>query len=252
MSRIPRFLIPATILFLVIAAGAGADYDLALESYLKEDYIKAAQRFDRLISESSSHPKLPMAVYYSALCRLKLDQPAPALDRLRLLLSDTPAAETDMVSPSQSAVRLALGSAHQMQGDDTAALSFYESSWLNASNSFERAAAREKIKELRSPAVVAVMPAARNARLENSSRHPAVSSKVRWVVQVASYPDRAQADAVRSQLQNAGWPAYMETADVRGDAFFRIRVGPYASESEAGGARGRIKAGFGLDGWVTR
>lgn len=226
---------------------ARADYDRALESYLKEDYIQAASKFDRFISRASSHPKLPLAVYYAAMCRLKLDQPKPAIDRLEYLLT---AAPDSAESPSPAMVRLALGLAYRMIGDDTAALTYFESSWLSAANVFERAAAREKIKESKSIRRVGVsLTPIREIVRDDPDPLPARGS---FAVQLVSSPDRSQAESIRSQVEADGWPVYQETADIKGETFYRIRVGPYETESEAKRAKDRLRSKFGLEGWVTR
>ena len=82
MNAVIRYPLLA-LLVLLFPVIARADYDHALESYLKEDYIQAASRFDRFVSESPGHPKIPLAIYYSAVCRIKLDQPKPAIERLQ-------------------------------------------------------------------------------------------------------------------------------------------------------------------------
>ncbi len=135
----------------ILAAGMGlvasvsfADYDSALEAYLRQDYIQAATQFDRFVTDHASDSRGVSAIYYASLCRLKLDQPRPAAERLRSILgeSQSPAA----ISPSM--VRLALGAACRMMLDDTQAVKWIESAWLSAENTFERAAARRMLKPL--------------------------------------------------------------------------------------------------------
>ena len=245
---------------IVFSAAAFADYDRALELYLKEDYIQAAIKFDRMIASSSSHPKISYAVYYSALCRLKLEQPKPAVERLQSLLSTYTETEPDQEkAPPQAVVRLALGVAYRMLGDETTALSYFESSWLSSANTFERAAAREKIKEHRSMSTGAkeAPPSAVSVVREPDppSRPPAPSSKSSnqaWAVQVASAADFSEIEAIYSRLRQDGWPVYRESTNIRGTAYDRIRLGPYPSESEAIAARGRLQTKLGIEGWVTR
>lgn len=227
---------------------ARADYDRALEAYLKEDFIQAATQFDRMISKIPDHPKIRQAVYYSALCRLKLDQPNPAIDRLQSLLESAVPVDGEVLPPSM--IRLALGMAYEMVGDDTRALTFFESAWIMAESSFERATAREKIKTRTSSALPAsTMPVPPPSVAAHVSQK---ISKPNWVVQVVSAPELSQAEAAMSQLERAGWPVYQEAAGVNGTTFYRVRVGPFTTESEALSAKARLQSDFGISGWVTK
>ena len=252
MIRVLRsFLVLLAVAF-IYPLVAAADYERALESYLKEDYVQAATRFDRLIAQSPSHPKIRQAIYYSAICRLKLDQPKPAAERLTLLLSNSPS-DTPPSGLSSAVLRLALGTACQMLGDETSALSHFELSWLSAANAFERAASREKIRELRSRSDRTISPP--TAERVSASDLPVSRRFVPapgWAVQVVSAPDMAQAESVRAHLQRAGWPVFQETAAVNGVTYYRIRVGPYPAESDAMTARSRLRSDMGIEGWVTR
>lgn len=233
-----------------MVSSAAADYDHALESYLKEDYIQAASRFDRFVSESSGHPKLPLAIYYSAICRLKLDQPKPAIERLQFLLSSAP---DTIASPSLAMVRLAIGEAYHLLGDETSALSYFESSWLSAANAFERSAARDKIKDIRMAWVsVPRAPVQEPREPVLAARPEDPPAPAGWVVQVKSTQDQSQAESIRAQIQTGGWPVYTEATAVKGATFYRVRVGPYPAESEAGAAKRRLQSRFGFEGWVTR
>ena len=54
---------------------------------------------------------------------------------------------------------------------------------------------------------------------------------VKWSIQVASIADANKAEAIRSEVANAGMPSYV----VRQGDISRIFVGPYSSKSEAEG-----------------
>ena len=243
--------------FLFSALPAAADYDRALESYLKEDYIQAALRFDRYVRQSPGDPKVALGLYYAAICRLRLEQPKPALERLESPLAVRPEGAPDSTAdaPSAAMVRLAIGSAHAMLGNDTTALAYFESSWLSAANVFEREAAKEKIRERREPrlATPKVSPAESLRPLAGVVTPPARRpSRGAFVVQVASTPDRPQADSIRDLVARDGWPAYIESASLRGQTYHRVRVGPFADESDALDAKGRLQTQYGLEAWVTR
>ncbi len=224
-----------------------ADYDRALESYLKEDYIQAASSFDRLLLQYPRHPRIRRARFFAALSRLKLEQPKSSLLHIQTLLAESPdTSRAGPEDPSPSAVRLVAGLSYRLLGDDTAAMDAFEMAWLSAANTYERAAARDQIRDLReSPLQTVQAPPARPL-----SDLPDESSS--WVVQAVSTPDRAQAEAIRTDLSRDGWPVYEESVILKGQSHVRVRIGPYPSESEAHFAKSRLQSKFGISGWVTK
>ncbi|MDR0387165.1 MAG: SPOR domain-containing protein [Treponema sp.] len=53
-----------------------------------------------------------------------------------------------------------------------------------------------------------------------------------WV-QTASFSTRTQADKAREILASKGLTAIIENGDVKGETWYRVRVGPYTSQNEA-------------------
>jgi septal ring-binding cell division protein DamX len=55
-------------------------------------------------------------------------------------------------------------------------------------------------------------------------------------VQLSSWPSKGRADRIASSLTTAGFHAYVAQADVNGKTWYRVRIGNYASQSEADAA----------------
>lgn len=68
-------------------------------------------------------------------------------------------------------------------------------------------------------------------------------------IQVGAFSERASADRLRSRLREAGFPAYLAT-DSRDDRHWRVRVGPYATRSEAEKVAGRLERAQQLPTWI--
>ncbi len=58
-----------------------------------------------------------------------------------------------------------------------------------------------------------------------------------WAVQVASFPRPEEAEERLLALRAAGHSAYLVHALVKGQTWYRVRIGPYASTAKAGQAR---------------
>jgi cell division septation protein DedD len=54
-----------------------------------------------------------------------------------------------------------------------------------------------------------------------------------WIVQVRSTTDKPAADTLQAALVSAGFPAFVVSADVSGETYYRVRVGRYGSRSDA-------------------
>jgi len=58
-----------------------------------------------------------------------------------------------------------------------------------------------------------------------------------WAVQIASYPRSSEAQRHLSALKSGGHSAYLVSALVKGQTWYRVRVGPYETREEARGAQ---------------
>jgi cell division septation protein DedD len=58
-----------------------------------------------------------------------------------------------------------------------------------------------------------------------------------WAVQIASFPRPEEAEERLLSLRAAGHSAYLVQALVKGQTWYRVRIGPYGSTAKAGQAR---------------
>lgn len=71
------------------------------------------------------------------------------------------------------------------------------------------------------------------------------------VIQVFSSADSTQAGQLVERLRAAGYRAFVSPVEVGGRTMHRVRVGPFAEESEAEKEADEIKRAFKLDTWIT-
>lgn len=80
---------------------------------------------------------------------------------------------------------------------------------------------------------------------------PAAAGVPAWVVQLGSFSDAANANALNKKLRQAGFSSFVEPLEQGGAKVFRVRVGPELRRSAAQDVRDRLKSGMGLDGIVV-
>jgi len=73
-----------------------------------------------------------------------------------------------------------------------------------------------------------------------------------WVVQVASFGKRTNADKLMKRLQAKKLSAFVEQASVDRKTVFRVRVGPEVDHKKAEGIRAQIEREFKLKGKIER
>lgn len=73
---------------------------------------------------------------------------------------------------------------------------------------------------------------------------------VRWVVQVGSFSEAANAEGLVEKLRAGGLSAYRETLTSSGVAVHRVRVGPFLERADALGARQQLIDRHALEGVV--
>jgi DedD protein len=86
----------------------------------------------------------------------------------------------------------------------------------------------------------AAKPAARPAARAAPAPKPAPARTNFWV-QTGSFSTQTRAEGVKEVLATKGIPSIIENRDVEGKTFYRVRVGPYTSNSEASYWRTLIK-----------
>jgi len=79
-------------------------------------------------------------------------------------------------------------------------------------------------------------PAAKTTETKPKETAPS-AQKEAWLIQVASFPDKASADQLVARLKSGKWPAYDAPAQVPGKGTYsRVYLGTYTSKEQAGKA----------------
>jgi len=73
-----------------------------------------------------------------------------------------------------------------------------------------------------------------------------------WVVQVASFSDKGNADQTLARLRLEGYDSFLEQINVKGKMLYRVRVGPEVERARADALQGRIARELKLQGQVLR
>jgi DedD protein len=73
-----------------------------------------------------------------------------------------------------------------------------------------------------------------------------------WVIQVASLRAPEAARTLQNELREKGYPAFVEQADVRGERYYRVRVGPEVERARADQLAERLARDTGTDPLVQR
>ena len=71
-----------------------------------------------------------------------------------------------------------------------------------------------------------------------------------WVIQLGSFSSQGNADSLVRQLQNQGFPAYIEKVTTDKGAVFKVRVGPELSRPAAETIVKNLKEKMKLDGMI--
>lgn len=73
-----------------------------------------------------------------------------------------------------------------------------------------------------------------------------------WIFQVASLNERPKADALAADLKAKGFPAFVETAEVNGKTYHRVRVGPRQERKQIDALAAAVRDKTGLTGQIQR
>lgn len=73
-----------------------------------------------------------------------------------------------------------------------------------------------------------------------------------WVLQLASFKERANADALRDRLRKDGYAVYVTYHPGKGDGMARVYVGPELDRAVLDKIKVRLKKEFKLEGFVVR
>jgi len=73
-----------------------------------------------------------------------------------------------------------------------------------------------------------------------------------WVLQVASFKDRDNADALRDRLRSAGYDVYVAYHPEKSEGMARVYVGPELERSALLPLQQQIKEAFALQGFIVK
>jgi DedD protein len=91
------------------------------------------------------------------------------------------------------------------------------------------------------PAAVASAPKAQPAALPASAPSAATEAG-RFVVQIGAFADATAAREVRLKVETLGLKTYTQVVETPQGKRIRVRVGPFATQEEAGKVLARLKA----------
>jgi cell division protein FtsN len=63
-----------------------------------------------------------------------------------------------------------------------------------------------------------------------------------YLLQIGAFPDAAKAEAMKAQLAMQGFVANVQTVDVHGQPYHRVRLGPFASASALEATKQKLTA----------
>ncbi|MDA8100322.1 MAG: SPOR domain-containing protein [Nitrospiraceae bacterium] len=93
-------------------------------------------------------------------------------------------------------------------------------------------------------------PAAQTAKAEPAPK--GASSKLRYTIQVGSYPDRAQAEEEVRGMKRRGYAAVLAATNIAGKGiWYRVRVGSFASRPPAEKLAQELKSKEGISAFIT-
>jgi DedD protein len=77
-------------------------------------------------------------------------------------------------------------------------------------------------------------------------------SKIRYTIQVGSYPEKAMAEDETRNMKKRGYAAFLVATDIPDKGkWYRVRVGSFANKQSAEKLAKELKAKEGIDGFIT-
>ncbi|MEK6744448.1 MAG: SPOR domain-containing protein [Nitrospirota bacterium] len=106
------------------------------------------------------------------------------------------------------------------------------------------------------PAAPQVKPLAARPRPQTAKKEPApaksVASKLRYTIQVGSYPEKAMADDEARNMKKKGFAAFVVATDLADKGkWFRVRIGSFSNKQSAEKLAKELKSKEGIDGFIT-
>jgi len=109
-----------------------------------------------------------------------------------------------------------------------------------------------KVLEVKPDRPSAVKQLAAKPQVQQAKKEPPSSSKVRYTIQVGSYPERAMAEDAMKTMKKRGYAAFVvATAIPEKGTWYRVRVGSFANKQSAEKLSKELKSKEGVEGFVT-
>lgn len=97
----------------------------------------------------------------------------------------------------------------------------------------------------------AAKPQPQLAKREPPDTKPA-PSKIRYTIQVGSYPEKAMAEEEARNMKKRGYAAFLVATDIpEKGTWFRVRVGSFANKQSAEKLAKELKSKEGIEGFIT-
>ncbi len=109
-----------------------------------------------------------------------------------------------------------------------------------------------KDKAAKAEAAKAKAAKAAKAQAARAAKASAEPTRGMYTLQLSSFRDRGEADAFHAKLTGSGYSAYVVAATVKGEPWYRVRLGRYGNYREAISAKGRFESKQKIIAYVTR
>lgn len=76
--------------------------------------------------------------------------------------------------------------------------------------------------------------------------------KGEYTVQISAFRDQQKADIIRQRLEEAGYPAFVESRDYKDGSWYTVRIGRYPSRKDAEKAAGDFALELRSNYWVDK
>jgi DedD protein len=101
-----------------------------------------------------------------------------------------------------------------------------------------------------------IKPLAARPQPQTAKKEPAPAkagaSKLRYTIQVGSYPERPMADDEARNMKKKGYAAFVVASDLADKGkWFRVRIGSFSNKQSAEKLSKELKTKEGIDGFIT-
>jgi cell division protein FtsN len=94
--------------------------------------------------------------------------------------------------------------------------------------------------------------ASKNTMAESAKLQKLSDMQGNYTVQVSAFREKKQADEIMGRLEDAGYPAYVETLPMKGVSWYTVRIGHYPSRNDAKKAVSDFALEIRSNYWIDR